>query len=97
MFYIYVLQSIKSGDLYIGYTADLKRRFSEHNQELNSSTKRYVPWKLIYYEACLEESDAERREKYLKTTQGGRLLKMRIKDYFYKGRKNLTSQNFTTG
>ena len=83
MFYNYVLQSEKSKELYMGYTIDLKRRLKEHNQGLNESTKPFRPWKLIYYEACLNEKDAERREKYLKTTQGGRLLKLRLKDYFY--------------
>jgi len=87
MFYVYVLQSEKNGELYTGFTSDLKHRLSEHNQGLNFSTKRYMPWKLIYYEACLKESDARRREKYLKTTQGGRLLKRRIKDYLYDYRK----------
>ena len=43
---------------------------------------------MIYYEACIDRSDALRREKYLKTTQGGRLLKRRLKEYFYK-KKNL--------
>lgn len=43
-----------------------------------------------------EKSDAQRIEKHFKTTQSGRLLKRRIKDYLYRGRKNLTSQNFTT-
>jgi len=90
MFYVYILQSKKNGELYIGYTSDLKRRLKEHNQGLNFSTKRYMPWELIYYEACKEESDAKRREKYLKTTQGGRLIKRRIKDYLYKS-KNLTN------
>jgi putative endonuclease len=47
----------------------------EHNQGLNESTKHAVPWRLIYYEACPAKSDAIRREKYLKTTQGKRLLK----------------------
>ena len=87
MFYVYVLQSEKNGELYTGFTSNLKRRLVEHNQKLNFSTKRYVPWKLIYYEACSEENDARRREKYLKTTQGSRLLKRRIKDYLYKHRK----------
>jgi putative endonuclease len=90
MFYIYILQSQKNKELYIGYTSDLKRRLEEHNQGLNFSTKRYLPWDIIYYEACKEESDARRREKYLKTTQGGRLIKRRIKDYLYKS-KNLTN------
>ncbi|MFZ2150099.1 MAG: GIY-YIG nuclease family protein [Minisyncoccia bacterium] len=90
MFYTYILQSQKNKELYIGYTSDLKRRVEEHNQGLNFSTKRYIPWNIIYYEACIEESDAKRREKYLKTTQGNRLIKRRIKDYIYK-LKNLTN------
>ncbi|MEO7596929.1 MAG: GIY-YIG nuclease family protein [Candidatus Paceibacterota bacterium] len=90
MFYVYILQSKLNKELYIGYTADLKKRVGEHNQGLNFSTKRYMPWKLIYYEACLESSDGRRREKYLKTTQGGRLIKRRMKDYIYKS-KNLTN------
>jgi putative endonuclease len=63
---------------------DLKRRLLEHNQKQNFSTKRYTPWKIIYYEACLNEIDAKRREKYLKTSQGRRLLKCRLKEYFYQ-------------
>ncbi|MBI3631697.1 MAG: GIY-YIG nuclease family protein [Candidatus Staskawiczbacteria bacterium] len=83
MFYVYLLESINKGDLYIGYTRDLIKRVKEHNQGLNFSTKRYKPWKCIYYEACVKESDAIRRENYLKTGQGFRLLKRRLKDYFY--------------
>lgn len=84
MFYTYVLQSIKNDQLYIGYTSDLKYRLVEHNRGSNLSTKRYRPWKIIYYEACLKDSDAKRREGYLKTTQGGRLLKRRLKDFLYE-------------
>jgi putative endonuclease len=84
MFYIYLLESEKNKEFYIGYTSDLKKRLTEHNKGLNFSTKRYLPWKLIYYEACIKISDAKRREKYLKTTQGGRLIKRRIKDYLYE-------------
>lgn len=76
--------------MYIGYTIDLKKRLIEHNQGLNFSTKPDRPWQVIYYEGCREEEDARRREKYLKTTQGGRLLKRRLKEYFYK-KKNLTN------
>ena len=87
MFYVYVLQSEKNRQLYVGFTADLKKRLVEHNQGSNFSTKRYIPWTLVYYEACLRKDDALRREKYFKTTQGGRLLKRRIKDYLYEDRK----------
>ena len=91
MFYIYVIKSKKNGSFYIGYTADLKNRLVEHNRGLNLSTKAYVPWEIIYYEACLNKSDANRREKYLKTTQGGRMLKLRLKDYISKMSKDLTN------
>jgi putative endonuclease len=84
MFYTYVLKSDKNEELYIGYTQNLKTRLKEHNQELNLSTKRYAPWALIYYEACLNEKDARRREKYLKTTQGARLLRRRLGGFLYK-------------
>lgn len=83
MFYTYILESLKNRELYLGYTNDLKRRLKEHNQGLNISTKRYLPWNIIYYEACLNEKDAIRREGYFKTTQGRRLLKRRLKEYFY--------------
>ena len=82
MFYTYCLQSEKdTNELYFGYTKDLKRRLKEHNSGDNFSTKRYMPWKLIYYEACLLESDARRREKYLKTNIGRRMFKRRLRDY----------------
>ncbi len=88
MFYIYLLESLVDSHLYTGYTSDLKKWVKEHNLGLNSSTKRYKPWELIYYEACLNQKDARRREGYLKTTQGMRLLKLRLKEYFYEGRKS---------
>jgi len=90
MFFNYVIQSIKDDQLYTGITSDLKKRLTEHNQGLNFSTKRYKPWKIVYYEACMDKDDAVRREGYLKTTQGIRLIKRRLKEYFYKS-KNLTN------
>ena len=85
---MYCLQSLKNQELYFGFTNDLKRRFKEHNQESNFSTKRCAPWKIIYYEACLSEKDAKRREGYLKTSQGRRFIRARLKEYFYE-QKNL--------
>ena len=82
--YVYVLKSLKNGSLYVGYTTDLKKRFQEHNRGKNFSTKTLCPWELIHYEAYLDINDAMRREKYLKTNQGARLLKRMLKEYFYK-------------
>lgn len=82
-YYIYVIQSIQHYDLYVGYTTDLKERLKRHNGGFNISTKSHRPWQLIHYEAYRNEEDAKRREKYLKTSQGSRLLKRMLKEYFY--------------
>jgi len=82
-YYVYILQSMKNNNLHVGYTNDLRKRLQEHNRGLNFSTKPYRPWKLIHYEAYLNKKDAERREEYLKTNQGARLLKRMLKEYFY--------------
>ena len=81
MFYIYILQSLKDKQFYVGYTNDLKKRFEEHNQGKVKSTKNRIPFKLIYYEACLNQQDATHREKYLKTSWGKRYIKSRLKNY----------------
>jgi len=51
-YYVYVLESKEHKEHYIGYTLNLKKRVEEHNHGKNTSTKRYKPWVLIYYEAC---------------------------------------------
>ena len=85
-FYVYVLQSRIKDKLYLGYTDNLTRRVKEHNLGLNQSTKLYTPWTLIYYEACRNQQDAKRREKYFKSSQGGRLIRSRLKEYFFHRR-----------
>ena len=82
--YVYVLLSDKDNDFYIGYTTNLKNRLLQHNAKRNFATKSRAPLRLIYVESCRNEQDAKRREGYLKTTQGGRFLKLRIKE-FIKG------------
>ena len=79
MFYVYFLKLL-NGNIYKGITVDLKRRISEHNYGKVSSTKNYRPVKLLGYEAYLFKSDAERREKFLKTTEGRRLFKKQYKN-----------------
>jgi putative endonuclease len=79
--YVYVLLSKKDNKFYIGYTQNLKRRIKEHNAKRNFSTKSRLPVSLIYAEACLNKEDAGRRENYLKTTQGRRFLKLRIRKF----------------
>ena len=86
MFYVYVLESFVANRLYVGLTIDLDKRLSEHNRGLNFSTKTYRPWAIIHVEGYLAEADARRREKYLKTSQGSRLLRRMLKEYFYQSK-----------
>lgn len=81
MYYTYVLQSKKDNNFYTGLTKSLKLRFEQHNKGLVDSTKDRKPFELIYYEACLDQDDAARREKYLKTFHGKMFLKKRLKSY----------------
>ena len=82
MFYVYVLMSLRDKGLYIGCTKDLKSRINRHYSGMVESTKNRLPLKLVYYEACLNQSDSLHREKYLKTTYGRRYLMSRLKKYF---------------
>ena len=81
MFYVYVLKSLKDNNFYTGYTKDLKKRLLQHNDGEVKSTKNRIPFKLMYYEACLNQQDATHREKYLKTSWGKRYIKTRLKNY----------------
>ena len=82
MFITYVLKSKKDGRLYSGFTKDLKLRFEQHQQGLVKSTKDRRPLILIYYEACLDQTDVTKREKYFKSFYGKMFLKKRLKSYF---------------
>jgi putative endonuclease len=81
MYYVYVLHSNRDKKKYTGYTKNLKLRFEQHNKGLVNSTKDRRPLKLIYYEACLNQQDATKREKYLKTIYGKRYINNRLKSY----------------
>jgi putative endonuclease len=82
MIFVYVLQSELDSGLYIGMTADLRRRFEEHQIGASRSTKGRRPWRLIYYEAYLDQADAEGREVFLKSGGGRRFLDKQLRNHF---------------
>ncbi|MBN2015206.1 GIY-YIG nuclease family protein [Candidatus Dojkabacteria bacterium] len=81
-YYVYVLQSLKNEYFYIGFTTNLKKRVSDHNNGRNTSTKNRKPLKLIYFEGYLNKKDALGREKFLKSGSGMRYLKKQMRHYF---------------
>ena len=79
MHYVYFLR-LSNKSVYKGCTADLKRRIREHMAGKVESTRNFRPMTLLGYEAYHLKSDAERREKFLKTTEGRRLLRQQLRD-----------------
>jgi len=84
MHYVYVLRSVSDHGLYIGYSANLRRRFQQHIKGDSVAASYRGPWKLIYYEGCLEQHDALGREKYLKSGAGRGFLKAQLAHYLGK-------------
>lgn len=84
MHYVYVLHSASDNGLYIGYSTDLRRRLTEHQMGAARATSHRGPWRLIYYEAYVEEADARGREEFLKSGAGRRLFQRQSRHYFAK-------------
>jgi putative endonuclease len=80
MFYVYVLKSQMDGNLYIGYTTNLKNRLQKHQNGEVLSTSPRRPFELIFYEGYKSMEDAKRRERYLKTSKGKSSLRMMLRD-----------------
>ena len=77
---VYILQSLKDGDFYIGYTTNLKQRLTDHFRGHSPSTAPRRPFRLIFCEYFLSKKDAARREKYFKTTVGKKGLRLILRD-----------------
>lgn len=88
MEYAYVLLSEQQGRFYTGYTADLRRCLTEHKQGRVRWTASGQPVRLVYYEACLSQEDALRRERFLENGKGKRYLRKRLQAYLNSASRN---------
>lgn len=71
---------MNNSQIYTGFTKDLKQRVSTHDKGEFKTTSRYLPVILLGYEAYILKTDAQRRERYLKTTEGKRLFRQQFRD-----------------
>ena len=78
MYYVYILKSEKDQNFYVGSTEDLKRRINEHEQGKVISTKHRRPLALLCYEAYFAKNIAQRRELFLKSSDGKKDLRRRL-------------------
>jgi putative endonuclease len=75
MYKVYILVSVSNPKKkYVGLTTrELKERLKEHNSGDSYWTKRFKPWKVVYYEMFYCKQCAEYREKFLKSGIGRRI------------------------
>jgi predicted GIY-YIG superfamily endonuclease len=74
-YFIYLLQSEKSGVWYSGLSSDPKSRLIQHNQGKSKFTSGHIPWKILYPEKAGDLKNARKMEKYYKSAAGKRKLK----------------------
>ena len=75
MFTVYVIESLKNGKRYVGYTSkSAEKRLAEHNRGCNKWTRENRPFKLIYTEFVETGTITRRRERFLKSGQGRKFL-----------------------
>ena len=73
--YFYVLYSLKDNKLYKGYSSDLPNRFLRHAAGGTISTKYRRPLVLIHLEIFSTKKEAMDRERFAKTSDGGKELR----------------------
>jgi putative endonuclease len=94
---VYVLKSLKDGDLYTGFTTDLSRRLEEHQSGKAISTAPRRPFILLFCEHYLSKTDALRREIYLKTTIGKRTLRLMLADTLTESMDAPSGESYNRG
>ena len=77
-YFVYVIQSLKNGQLYKGMTTNVEVRLNEHNTGRSFSTKFGIPWELVYVEEFENGLSARKHEKYLKSGRGRAFLKNKL-------------------
>ena len=76
MFYIYIIQSEKCENYYVGYSSNPWKRLIEHNTSKgNTYTSKYRPWILkAVFLVSKNEYEAIRLERFIKKQKSKRLI-----------------------
>jgi len=63
---VYILYSQSKDKYYTGYTHNLEARLLKHNGGATPSTRRGIPWILVYKEEYGDKTSAIKRESQIK-------------------------------
>jgi putative endonuclease len=77
VWYVYFL-ALGNGDIYVGSTNDLKRRFRSHELGQVTSTRPFLPVTLKCYIGVETEPNARQLERYFKSGSGKAFAKKRF-------------------
>ena len=80
MYTVYIIQC-DQGRYYIGYTNNLERRLTEHNNGISNWASRFKNWKLVYKQEFNSKTEALKKEIFLKKLKGGNTFKKIINNY----------------
>jgi predicted GIY-YIG superfamily endonuclease len=79
VYYVYILQSVSTcNQTYVGFSTNLKSRLQSHNSGGCPHTAKFKPWRLIWYCAFFEKTQALAFEKYLKSHSGKAFASKRL-------------------
>ncbi|MEI6280932.1 MAG: GIY-YIG nuclease family protein [bacterium] len=80
-YFIYAIYNLQNDNIYIGQTIDLVARLKQHNDpSFPKFTSRYCgDWVLVYEESVVSRLEAKIREKQLKSYQGRKFVRDKIK------------------
>lgn len=76
---VYILKSNKNNSYYIGSSGNVAKRIALHNRGMVKSTKRYLPWTIVYQERFNNLSLARKKESQLKSLKKRKPIENLIK------------------
>ncbi|MEQ8358347.1 MAG: GIY-YIG nuclease family protein [Cytophagales bacterium] len=79
MHWVYVLYSKRIDKFYKGITVDVRKRIIRHNEGGNISTRKGVPWKMIWSIEKPNKRGAAILEKKLKNLSRQKLIRFMLK------------------
>ncbi|KKR62086.1 endonuclease [Candidatus Nomurabacteria bacterium RIFCSPHIGHO2_01_FULL_39_220] len=76
-YFVYSIKSLTKNYIYVGLTNNVKRRFSQHNNGQEKTTRFYASFRIrmLLVESFSTRIEARKREKYLKSGIGKEFLK----------------------
>ena len=78
MYYVYILKNKITGELYKGFSENLKTRLQSHKEKIVKTTKDKGAYELFWYCAFLEKHKALDFERYLKQGSGHAFTRKRL-------------------